>query len=509
MKQFITFVFILFTYLSFGQLRYTETIFDKCDTLKDVEFAQTDWLNNMVSLLAEYNVHSGENKSETRPLFMDIYTPKNDTVSKRPAILFGFSGGFLKGSRHNEDMIAFCDSFARRGYVTANYDYRIGMGADVSTFFGIPIAVSVSEKNGARTVYRAVQDSRAAIRYLKSRADELGIDTTKIYMIGSSAGGFVALHNLYMDKPSEIPEFALQAPSLGNLDTVGVQGFDGRANAIVSMWGALQTPDLIENEQRPALLIHGEDDDVVYFKKGMPLKTLIPDYNEINFQVPETYGGYCIDTALTNRNIPHSTYFVPNKKHEFYGVRTGNFGEDGPNQYWDTVQWKISDFLFDIFKPEAEFDFDVQELTLSCSDMTVNSTYSEWDLGDNTIETGSTILHTFTTPGFYKIKLTTCNSNMACDTLTQNIKIGNATDYETAFVTQVKIYPNPVKSKLNIAGVEENSRIEIIDIWGRTQNIVRTANPSTIDVSSLPSGIYIIKIEAFSGIFIQKFQKVN
>jgi dienelactone hydrolase len=510
MKHSLLFIaFLLFTFSSFAQLRYTQTVFSKVDTLKDVEFAQSIWLNNMVSLLAEYNIHNGESKTIERPMFMDIYSPHDDTVSKRPAILFGFSGGFLKGSRHNDDMIAFCDSFARRGYVTANFDYRIGMAADVTMLFGIPIHVSIAERNGARTVYRAVQDSRAAIRFLKHNAREFSIDTTKIYLAGSSAGGFVALHNLYMDKPGEIPPFALESQTLGHLDTVGIQGYDGRANAIVSMWGALQTPNLIESEERPALLIHGEEDDVVYFKKGVPLKTLIPDVDALDFTIPETYGGYCIDTALTNRNILHSTYFVPSKKHEFYGVKTGNFGVDGPNQYWDTVQLKISDFLFEQFRPIASFEYDVQELTLNCFDITANSTFSEWDFGDKTIAHGSTVSHSYNSPGYYKIKLSSCNANMACDTLSRIVEIGNPTQIHTSFASQIKLFPNPAIDQLNISGIQENSRIEIIDLWGRTRIIANQSDSKSVDVSILNTGIYILKIETEAGTYVQKFQKVN
>ncbi|MCY1719863.1 T9SS type A sorting domain-containing protein [Prolixibacteraceae bacterium Z1-6] len=510
MKQLLLLLFLVFQiHISFGQLRYTETIFEQTDTLKNVEFATSEWLNNMVGMLEEYNIHSGESKTETRSMYMDIYSPKNDTVSKRPAILFGFSGGFLKGSRHNEDMIAFCDSFARRGYVTITYDYRIGMGADVTSVFGIPVAISLTETNGARAVYRAVQDSRAAIRFLKHRADDFGIDTSKIYMMGSSAGGFVALHNLYMDKPEEIPEQALYTPTLGELNKVGVHGYGSRANAIVSMWGALQTPELIEDEQAPALLVHGEKDSVVYFKKGVPLKSLVPDLPTLNFDIPATYGGFCIDTALNNRSVEHSTYFVPDKKHEFYGVSTGKFGSNGPNQYWDTVHWKISDFLFDIFKPEADFAYDSRGVTLNCFDNTPNSTYSGWDFGDETFDTGTEVSHTYAAPGYYRVKLTTFNINMACDTLSQTIKVGNLSGILAPAETQIVIYPNPVKNKITIQTTEPITKLELVDLWGRTKLTQNNTVNGTIDVSFLQAGIYILRIETSSGIQVQKLQKVN
>uniref|UniRef100_UPI0032174C06 T9SS type A sorting domain-containing protein n=1 Tax=uncultured Draconibacterium sp. TaxID=1573823 RepID=UPI0032174C06 len=509
MKQILLILLLVFhIHFSFGQLRYSETIFEKADTIKNVEFATSEWLNNMFDVLAEYNIHSGEAKTEARPLFMDIYIPSSDTVKKRPAILFGFSGGFLKGSRHNEDMVAFCDSFARRGYVTATFDYRIGMGADITSVFGIPIHISLSETNGARAVYRAVQDSRAAVRFLKHKSEEYGIDTTKIYMVGSSAGAFVALHNLYMDKPDEIPKQALYEPSLGNLDTVGIQGYGSRANAVVSLWGALQNPDLIEDDQTPVLLVHGEKDSIVYFTKGVPLKSLVPDIPILEFGLPETYGGFCVDTALTNRNIAHSTYFVPDKKHEFYGVSTGNFGSNGPNQYWDSVQWEISDFLFDIFKPTARFEAFNIERDVSFTNSSSAKYYAHWDFGDGGTSNAINPVHRFQESGYHHIKLTACNENMACDTLSQTIFL-NPLAMDDINQQKISIYPNPADKHITIAGIKPIDKTQIFDLWGRIQILKSQTDYNTIDISHLHPGIYFLKIETSEAILIQKFQKIN
>lgn len=474
--------------------RYSEKIFQETDTLKNVEYATADWLNNSFSLLADYNIHDGENKTEMRPVYMDIFTPKGDTLTKRPAIIFVHSGGFLMGSKKNDDMIAFCDSFARRGYVTAALGYRIGMGAEITTLWGFPLSIKLSEKNAARAVYRATQDSRAAIRFLKSKAGDYGIDTSKIYMVGSSAGGFVALHNLYMNQPHEIPELALTEPSLGNLDTVGIQGYGSQANAIVSMWGALEKPELIEDEKTPVFLVHGEDDDVVYFKKGMPLKTLVPVNDAIDFLIPETYGGFCIDTALINRNVEHETYFVPGKKHEFYGVATGMFGEDDPNQYWDTIQNKISNFLLDQFHPSANFNLTIDGLTVTLHNTSSDSFYTEWDLGNDSTATGSPITHSYSQPGEYKIQLTTYNENMAADTLTKSVLI-IPVSAKTELEEQIKVYPNPVRDRIYINGISGNYNATVFDLSGRRRITVFNSQKSYIEVDQLKTGFYILEIE--------------
>ena len=82
----------------------------------------------------------------------------------------------------------------------------------------------------------------------------------------------------------------------------------------------------------------------------------------------------------------------------------------------------------------------------------------------------------------------------------------------TAF-SSVVIYPNPAQSVLNIEVVSNNSTtatVEIIDLSGRVisaenQNIVVGNNLITTNVSSLPSGLYIIKMTSSEGIFMKKF----
>lgn len=508
MRQLLTvFVLLLIANIISAQaFRYSHKIFERTDTLKNIEYATANWLNNPIALFPEYNIHNGENKTEERALLMDIFTPRGDTLTKRPVILFAHSGGFLLGSNQNDDMIAFCDSFALKGYVTATIGYRIGMGADISTIFGFPVHMSLTKKNAARAAYRALQDSRAAIRFLKHNAENFGIDTTKIYVAGSSAGGFVALHNMYMDRANEIPESVFLAPSLGNLDTVGIQGYGGQANAIVSLWGALEKPELIENETKPVLLVHGEDDDVVYFKKGMPLKTLVPENDAIDFSIPETYGSFCVDTALINLNIQHETYFVPGKKHEFYGVATGMFGDDGPNEYWDTIQWKISDFLFDIFKPDADFHFEASGATIRCFDVSEESIFSEWDFGDNNGAQGAQVSHTYSEAGNYKIKLTTCNENLACDTITKIVSIAPVS-VKNDLRNSVLIYPNPVQEIIYIQGIHSSYKATIYDLEGRVIKTLEYSGHNQINISELERGIYILSLEYKQTKIFRKFLK--
>lgn len=211
--------------------------------------------------------------------------------------------------------------------------------------------------------------------------------------------------------------------------------------------------------------------------------------------MPETYGSFCIDTALNNISSFHETYFVEDKKHEFYGVVTGNFPEEGPNQYWDTIQWKISDFLFDRFKPRADFNHQAINLTVSFNSVSPDCFYEKWDFENGDIKFGNQVSYTYPKEGTYYVKLTTCNRNMACDTLTKSVIVGRFVSAKPDFSTEIKIYPNPVLTTLHIEGVTGAYSIKLFDLTGKENLSIRKLNKNLIDVSKLARGLYILEIE--------------
>jgi chitodextrinase len=68
---------------------------------------------------------------------------------------------------------------------------------------------------------------------------------------------------------------------------------------------------------------------------------------------------------------------------------------------------------------------------------------------------------------------------------------------------EISIYPNPVISELTILNCKENSKIEICDISGRIVTVVQNSK-NTINVNTLPQGIYFIKIDSFKTKFIKQ-----
>lgn len=100
-----------------------------------------------------------------RTLEMDIYRFGKEKKIL-PGIICIHGGGWAKGTRASHSEIA--QALAARGYVTATISYRL---------------------SGEAPFPAAIQDCKAAVRFFRAQASELGIDPNKIGAIGSSAGG--------------------------------------------------------------------------------------------------------------------------------------------------------------------------------------------------------------------------------------------------------------------------------------------------------------------------------
>ena len=107
--------------------------------------------------------------SKGSSLEADLFLPPNDDV-KRPAILFIHGGGWREGDR--SQLRGYAILLARLGFVTLCTSYRLSTEA----------------------VWPAqIRDINCALRYLRTHADNLGIDKERVGVSGNSAGGHLAL----------------------------------------------------------------------------------------------------------------------------------------------------------------------------------------------------------------------------------------------------------------------------------------------------------------------------
>ena len=132
---------------------------------------------------------------------MDIVRPRDSGV-RHPAVLCIHGGGFRAGSR--KGYLAQCVRLAQQGYVAATADYRLAPAAPFPA---------------------AVEDAKAAVRYLRANAARLGIDPDRIGVMGGSAGGHLVL---FLGVTGGVAQFEGDGP---NRDQ------SSRVQCVVSMYG--------------------------------------------------------------------------------------------------------------------------------------------------------------------------------------------------------------------------------------------------------------------------------
>lgn len=90
--------------------------------------------------------------------------------------------------------------------------------------------------------------------------------------------------------------------------------------------------------------------------------------------------------------------------------------------------------------------------------------------------------------------------------------VTSTTGFEKFFTEHVKLFPNPVKEKLEISILSESrmENMKIIDISGREYELPfqkQQVGVWEIQVGSLPKGVYVLQLLAENGLYVEKFVK--
>ena len=101
-----------------------------------------------------------------RELKLDLYRQKDTPAKPQPAVIFIHGGGWYKGDPSSYTPMA--QQLATAGFVTANIEYRLA---------------------GEATFPAAIQDCKAAVRWLRANAARYHLDPARIGAVGGSAGG--------------------------------------------------------------------------------------------------------------------------------------------------------------------------------------------------------------------------------------------------------------------------------------------------------------------------------
>ena len=178
----------------------------------------TPWVDTLYGHYDTLDVYYGTSRDfagNMKDLEMDISVPVGDTppASGRPLMVLVHGGAWISGDKAGGFMPRMREEFSQRGYLVASVNYRLGLintNSDINcniSYFGIPwnCLQMQDTTEWIRANYRAQQDVRGAIRYLVAHKTDYNIDPGNVFVVGESAGGFIAMSVGYLDHPSEVP----------------------------------------------------------------------------------------------------------------------------------------------------------------------------------------------------------------------------------------------------------------------------------------------------------------
>ncbi len=470
------------------------------------------------SVTVTTNVQYGENVSvfpgptpTLIPLITDVYEPAGDVLAERPLIIFMHTGSFLPryingtptGSRNDSATVEICTQLAKRGYVVANMDYRIGWN---------PAGSNVDIRRGTllNAIYRSLQDAKACVRFFRKDAattDQFKIDPNMIILGGQGTGGYIAVNYISLDKPAEItlPKFisGITDPTygfvagqpyvnqalLGDFDGFGgipqlnnpnnSVGYPNDVQFAFNLGGALGDSSWLEAGDAPTVALHVVGDPFAPYAQGIVFVPGNPPQ-----QVVDVIGSRNI-IRLANQ-YGNNDCFANGTFNDPYtaAANVNNEGFEGlyPFVTFPPVQagpWEWFDSLTVVTSANA--------LGQNGPGIYANALLTNPDMSKT-----KALAYIDTVMNYVNPRIVTC-----LGLWTGISEIGNAQNLIT-------VSPNPVSDKINIDLSQipnEVRSIGVYDISGRKvhDEFVSASRYYSISRGSLSSGSYFVRIELENG----------
>jgi hypothetical protein len=417
-------------------------------------------------------------------LKLDLFLPKCDDPthdSKRPLMLWFHGGSFLAGNKEDASIQYLCKEFAKRGYVTASVQYRLGFVADdnlwqcnypnYSCFF------ASDQAEWMRAYYRAVQDGKGALRYLINRSDTYRIDPQNVFISGESAGALLSLGIGLLDTENERPD---QTRALSPAPKPNA----GTLNCSYNVSKPLQN-DMIERPDLGSI-----DGDIEPTNITFTIKGIGNIYGAIPFDLLKNIPSNKIKPAIYSFHQPCDIIVPIDSNYIYWGlnwcftngynchaIQNYNFKLYGSRTISDWNEKK--GYGYDIHNEFTNVIFPYQFLfgTGSCLDQVNNPCHAY----DNRNLREGNLAH------FFASKITT---NPYCDP-----NFVSATDDEN--LPKINVFPNPVSDILNIEANVELYAYRLNTMYGNTasQQFDLKTTKIQINITNLKPGVYILDIQ--------------
>ena len=152
-------------------------------------------------------------------LKLDLYLPKDRTTPKPTLVLF-HGGGWVDGAK--ERNVFYLLPYLSMGWTVINVEYRMARNSPAPA---------------------AVEDCRCSLRWVMYHAKEYNIDTSKIVLTGTSAGGHLSLIAGMLPKGNQ---FDRQCPTQGSEKWNSPKEPEIKVAAIVNWFGIADVADIVD-----------------------------------------------------------------------------------------------------------------------------------------------------------------------------------------------------------------------------------------------------------------------
>ncbi|MAO72220.1 MAG: hypothetical protein CMD02_06940 [Flavobacteriales bacterium] len=515
-----------------SQNRYLDEVFTEVQLTDSVMFAQNVSIEPMLIGLSP----------ALMPIYCDIYEPVGDTSTNRPVIIVSHTGSFLPpvangqatGSIKDSSIVEQCNRWAKKGYVAVAMGNRLGWN---------PLSTDQNVRTSTllQASYRAIQDAKAMVRYMRMTEDNgnpYGIDPDKIVLGGQGTGAYISLGYATLDDESKLylPKFIDQSNPqipipyvipvyMGNfdgtdmtyapmLDTNGIPMIDtstGVIIPIVDSTSPLNIPNnpTYSNDINLAFNVGGALADISWLEAG--------DIPIVSFHCEKDQYAP-IDTGVVI--VPTTGEVVV----EVMGSRTV---QHYSNLYGNNDIFLNAGFT-DAITNQANINNDNYEglyVFKTPSPSTTPNAYGEfeeeqgspWDWWDNT--TYGLLAETIngipgvTSPGYFEANAILDNPDMSAtkgrtyiDTIQGYLNpriyvalnLGNSSSIHNVIDYSTKIYPNPAKHNIRIENI--NFTINSIDMYNVTGQLVMSEYVNSMNtilkISDLEKGVYLLDIKS-------------
>lgn len=222
------------------------------------------------------------------------------------------------------------------------------------------------------------------------------------------------------------------------------------------------------------------------------------DSVQLDLCIDTLTGMYWSPSYLFSDSVSANPKIYPNQNVMIY---LKDFNEDIINSLQIIVEPSL---------PTAEASYLIDGFSVDFENTSRCATDYYWDFGDGEFSTEKSPIHVYESGGSYNVILTALNSLGDEDYYEMYLQAVGINE-SSELVSHIKLYPNPLKSKLFVESDYDVNGISIFTVSGKLvyNKSINFERNFELDLSNLGDSYYIIKIYTSQGVFIKKLIKIN